>query len=35
MDENHDLRNNRLAFLQEIENMFLQLANFSYVVAEK
>ena len=35
MDENHALRNNRLAFLQEIENMFLQLANFSYVVAEK
>ncbi len=35
MDENHDLRNNRLAFLQEIENMFLQLANFSYVVTEK
>ncbi len=33
MDENHDLRNNRLAFLQEIENMFLQLANFSYVVS--
>ncbi|MCK5595318.1 glycine--tRNA ligase subunit beta, partial [bacterium] len=35
MDENHDLRNNRLAFLQEIENMFSQLANFSYVVTEK
>ncbi len=35
MDENHDLRNNRLAFLQEIENMFLQLANFSYIVVEK
>ena len=35
MDENHALRNNRLAFLQEIENMFLQLANFSYVVTEK
>jgi len=35
MDENHDLRNNRLTFLQEIENMFSQLANFSYVVTEK
>ena len=35
MDENHSLRNNRLAFLQEIENMFSQLANFSYVVVEK
>ncbi|MDO9464334.1 MAG: glycine--tRNA ligase subunit beta [bacterium] len=35
MNENHALRNNRLAFLQEIENMFLQLANFSYVVTEK
>ncbi len=35
MDENHALRNNRLAFLQEIENMFSQLANFSYVVVEK
>jgi len=35
MDENHALRNNRLAFLQEIENMFSQLANFSYVVIEK
>ncbi|MBU0479168.1 glycine--tRNA ligase subunit beta [bacterium] len=35
MDENHALRNNRLAFLQEIESMFSQLANFSYVVTEK
>ncbi|MFH1904811.1 MAG: glycine--tRNA ligase subunit beta [bacterium] len=35
MDENHVLRNNRLAFLQEIESMFSQLANFSYVVTEK